>query len=91
MQRISVVGNSGSGKTTLARRPATALGVPHLELDPVFHQIGWQPLETGEFRRLVSEFTAGPGWVVDGNYSKGQDIVWGWPTPWSGSIRPGTR
>ncbi len=72
-----MVGNSGSGKTTLARRLAAALGVPHLELDSVFHQPGWQPLETGEFRRLVSEFTAGPGWVVDGNYSKVQDIVWG--------------
>ncbi len=76
VQRISVVGNSGSGKTTLARRLAAALGVPHLELDSVFHQPGWQPLEPGEFRRVVSEFTAGPGWVVDGNYSKVQDIVW---------------
>jgi adenylate kinase family enzyme len=77
MQRISVVGNSGSGKTTLARRLAAALGVPHLELDSVFHQPGWQPLETGEFRRLVSEFTAGRGWVVDGNYSRVRDIIWG--------------
>jgi adenylate kinase family enzyme len=76
MQRISVVGNSGSGKTTVALRLAAALGVPHLELDSVFHQPGWQPLETGEFRRVVSEFTAGSGWVVDGNYAKVQDIIW---------------
>ena len=72
-----MVGNSGSGKTTIARGVAAALGVPHLELDAVFHQPGWQPLETSEFRRIVSEFTAGPGWVVDGNYSKVRDIVWG--------------
>ena len=71
-----MVGNSGSGKTTLARRLAATLGVPHLELDSVFHQPGWQPLEPGEFRRVVSDFTAAPGWVVDGNYSKVQDIVW---------------
>ena len=77
MQRISVVGNSGSGKTTVARRLAATLGVPHLELDSVFHQPGWQPLETGEFRRVVSEFTGAPGWVVDGNYSKVLDIIWG--------------
>lgn len=76
MQRISVVGNSGSGKSTLARRIAAALDIPHLELDSVFHQPGWQPLETGEFRRRVTEFTAGPAWVVDGNYSKVRDIVW---------------
>jgi adenylate kinase family enzyme len=76
VQRISVVGNSGSGKTTIARAVAAALGIPHLELDAVFHQPGWQPLATSEFRRIVSEFTAGPSWIVDGNYSKVQDIIW---------------
>ena len=69
VQRISVVGNSGSGKTTIARRLAAGLGIPHLELDAVFHQRDWQPLATSEFRRIVSEFTAGASWVVDGNYS----------------------
>ena len=81
MLRISVVGNSGSGKTTVARAIAGALGVPHLELDAVFHQPGWQPLDTEEFRRVVSDFTDAEtnadGWVVDGNYSRVRDIVWG--------------
>jgi adenylate kinase family enzyme len=77
VQRISVVGNSGSGKTTVASAIAEALGVPHLELDSVFHQPDWQPLDTGEFRRIVSEFTAADGWVVDGNYSRVRDIIWG--------------
>jgi len=76
MQRISVVGNSGSGKTTVAKAVAAALGVPHLELDSVFHQPDWRPLDADEFRRIVSEFTAGDGWVVDGNYSAVRDIVW---------------
>ena len=77
VQRISVVGNSGSGKTTIARRLAAGLGTRHLELDAVFHQPDWQPLATSEFRRIVSEFTVGASWVVDGNYSKVRDIVWG--------------
>ena len=76
VQRISVVGNSGSGKSTLARRIAAALDIPHLELDSVFHQPGWQPLDTGEFRQRVTEFTGGQAWIVDGNYSKVQDIIW---------------
>jgi adenylate kinase family enzyme len=76
VRRISVVGNSGSGKTTIARAVAAAAGIPHLELDSVFHQPGWQPLESGEFRRRVSEFTSAPAWVVDGNYSDVRDIVW---------------
>lgn len=77
MQRISVVGNSGSGKTTLARQLAAKLAIPHLELDSVFHQPGWQPLPRDEFRRRVSEFTKASCWVTDGNYSAVQDIVWG--------------
>lgn len=76
MRRISVVGNSGSGKTTLARRLAAVLEVPHLELDSVFHQPGWQPLDTEEFRDRVAAFISGESWVVDGNYSKVRDIVW---------------
>jgi adenylate kinase family enzyme len=81
VQRISVVGNSGSGKTTIARAIAEALGVPHLELDGVFHQPDWQPLDTDEFRRVVSEFTAADSWVVDGNYSGSGTSCGIWPTP----------
>jgi len=71
-----VVGNSGSGKTTLARALAAELGVPQLELDSVFHQPGWQPLDRPIFVQLVDEFTKAPGWVVDGNYSAVRDLIW---------------
>jgi adenylate kinase family enzyme len=74
--RVSVVGNSGSGKTTLAVALSAALDLPHLELDSVFHQQGWVPLEKPEFRRRVADFVAGPRWVTDGNYSKVQDLIW---------------
>jgi len=74
--RISVVGNSGSGKTTVAAALAAALGVPHLELDSVFHQPGWVPLPEEEFRRRVAEFIAAGRWVTDGNYSAVQDLIW---------------
>jgi adenylate kinase family enzyme len=76
VQRISVVGNSGSGKTTLAKAVARELGVPHMELDAVFHQPDWQPLETGLFRARVGEFIAADAWVIDGNYSAVQDLIW---------------
>jgi adenylate kinase family enzyme len=71
-----VVGSSGSGKTTLAGRLAVAMHAPHLELDAVFHQPGWRPRPLAEFRDEVASFVAGERWVVDGNYSHVQDIVW---------------
>ena len=76
VRRVSVVGNSGSGKSTLARELAASLGVPHLELDSVFHQPGWEPLSRDEFQRLVAARTSEGNWVVDGNYSAVQPIVW---------------
>jgi adenylate kinase family enzyme len=76
VQRVSVVGNSGSGKTTFAAELARRIGAPHLELDSVFHQPGWEPLPAEEFRVRVAAFTAGDRWVVDGNYSGVLDLVW---------------
>jgi adenylate kinase family enzyme len=76
VRRVSVVGNSGSGKSTLARQLAARLGVPHLELDSVFHQPDWEPLPQGVFQRLVAERAAEDGWVIDGNYSAVRPIVW---------------
>jgi adenylate kinase family enzyme len=74
---VAVVGCTGSGKTTLAGELARVLGSPHIELDAVFHQPGWTELDPGEFLARVDAATAGPGWVVDGNYSAVRDVVWG--------------
>lgn len=76
-RRILVRGCSGSGKTTVATTLAGQLGVPHVELDALFHQPGWEPRDPEAFRADVAARTAGDGWVVDGNYdSKGvQDVV----------------
>ena len=71
-----MVGCSGSGKTTLARSLAGALGVPHIELDAIFHQPGWTPLDDDTFRTRVTEATTPDRWVVDGNYSTVRDMVW---------------
>ena len=77
MQRINVVGTSGSGKTTVARKAAEALGFPHVELDALHWEPGWQEAPVEVFRERVSEATRDSPWVVDGNYGKVRDIVWG--------------
>ena len=76
MRRVSVVGTSGAGKSTFAAALARVLGVPWLELDSVYHQAGWTPLDGEEFRRRVALVASAPGWVIDGNYSKVRDLVW---------------
>ena len=77
MRRVSLVGCPGSGKTTVGRRLARSLGVPFIELDAIFHQPGWRQLEREDFRERVGEALAPERWVVDGNYSAVQDLVWG--------------
>ncbi len=76
VRRVSVVGTSGAGKSTVARELAAILDVPHVELDGIHHQADWEPLPTDEFRRIVAAKAAADGWVIDGNYSSVQPLVW---------------
>ena len=77
LQRFVVVGISGSGKSTTARRIAQRLAIAHIELDAAYHQAGWRPAALDDMRAQVDAATAGPSWVVDGNYvSRVQDVVW---------------
>ena len=39
--RVSVAGAVGCGKTTLARAIATAMGLPHVELDALKFEVRW--------------------------------------------------
>jgi adenylate kinase family enzyme len=76
VRRVSVVGVSGSGKSTFGRELAARLAVPYAELDAIFHQPEWTPLPEEQFRRRVAAIAAGDGWVIDGNYSAVQPLVW---------------
>ena len=53
------------------------LGTAHVELDSIYHQLGWTPLSHDEFRERVTAATESDSWVVDGNYSVIRDITWG--------------
>jgi len=77
MNRIAVVGATGSGKTTLAGKIAQHLGIPHLEADSVYWGPNWKPIPLDEFRFRIDTVTRNNQWVIDGNYSKVRDLVWG--------------
>jgi adenylate kinase family enzyme len=76
MERVIVIGTSCSGKTTLARRVAEVIGSPHIELDSIHWGPNWTEAPTDAFRAAVLERVQDRSWVVDGNYSRVQDIVW---------------
>jgi adenylate kinase family enzyme len=70
MKRVSVIGGSATGKTTVSREIARRLGVPHVELDALHHDPGWQEAPAEVLRERVEDAlaAASDGWVVDGNY-----------------------
>jgi adenylate kinase family enzyme len=65
--RVLVAGTSGSGKTTLAARIGEVLGLPHVEIDALYHGPGWTP--RAEFLAEVEAFTSSPAWVTEWQYS----------------------
>ncbi len=76
-RRIVVVGTTGSGKTTVALALGRILDLPVLELDAVHWGPGWTPRPDPEIRRRIEEVVAAEEWVVDGNYLRFQELVWG--------------
>jgi hypothetical protein len=76
LRRVAVLGASGSGKTCLAGALALRLGVPHVELDALYWDAGWQPASLDVFLARLTEAVAGPDWVTDGNYRHVRQLIW---------------
>ena len=70
MKRVAVMGGSCAGKTTVSHKLAAALRVPHIELDALHHDAGWNeaPADVLQARVRAALDAAPDGWVVDGNY-----------------------
>jgi adenylate kinase family enzyme len=68
MKRIIVVGTSGSGKTTLANKISEITCIEHLELDSIYNQSNWTPIETDKFLATVNDYTDKEAWIICGNY-----------------------
>ncbi|MFJ3384216.1 MULTISPECIES: AAA family ATPase [unclassified Curtobacterium] len=63
-----MAGTTGAGKTTTAGRIGRALGIPHTEIDSLFHGPDWEPRPT--FEADVEAYTAEPEWVTEWQYQQ---------------------
>jgi energy-coupling factor transporter ATP-binding protein EcfA2 len=76
LARVVVVGATGSGKSTFAQRLAVRLGAEYVEVDELFWDAHWTEAAPEVFRARVERATAGPRWVVAGNYGRVRDLLW---------------
>jgi len=71
--RVAVAGVSGAGKTTLARRLGARLGLPHTEIDGLYHGPDWTPRET--FFDDVRVVLEQPAWVTEWQYREVRPLI----------------
>ncbi|MFF4607854.1 adenylate kinase [Streptomyces sp. NPDC001339] len=73
--RVLVAGVCGAGKTTMAAALATRYGLPHHELDALFHGPGW--VKRPEFEADVHAFAHQGRWVCEDQYDGYLgDLLW---------------
>jgi len=72
-RRVVVAGVSGVGKTTLARRIAGVAGIPHTEIDALYHGPDWTPRPA--FADDVRALVAGERWVTEWQYSAARPLL----------------
>ncbi|MGW8970070.1 hypothetical protein [Streptomyces platensis] len=68
-RRIVVLGSPGSGKSTFSHALAAGTGLPLVHLDDAYWRPGWRRPSTPEWERTVERLTAGPCWIIDGNFA----------------------
>ena len=70
MERVLVIGSPGAGKSTLATELARRTALPLFHLDKLHWKPGWVEPGQAEFDAVLTDVTAQPRWIIDGNYGR---------------------
>lgn len=76
MKRIVIIGTTGSGKTTLGENLGRTLNVPATDLDVLHWEDDWQEVPHEVFEQRVIEAISSERWIITGNYSRVQHLIW---------------
>jgi adenylate kinase family enzyme len=76
MKKINVIGTTGSGKSTFSMRLADTIECPYIQMDQLFWKANWVESTDDEFIPKVRAAISADSWVLDGNYSRTNDIKW---------------
>ncbi|MCJ8311446.1 MAG: adenylate kinase [Saccharospirillaceae bacterium] len=76
MKKINVIGTTGSGKSTFSKLLANKIGCPYIQMDQLYWKPNWIEATDDEFIPKVKVAVSGDSWVLDGNYSRTNDIKW---------------
>lgn len=76
MKKVIVIGTTGSGKSTFASQLAKKIEASYVSLDLLFWKADWQGSTDEEFIEKIRHAIATESWIVDGNYSRTQEVTW---------------
>ena len=63
-----IIGSPGAGKSTLSKALARRTGLPVHHLDQLYWRPGWVEPGKAEWAEEVARVSAGPRWIIEGNY-----------------------
>ena len=73
-QKIIVIGCPGSGKSTLAKKLRDVTGLPLFHLDNIWWKADKSHISREEFDQKLNEILLTDRWIIDGNYSRTNEM-----------------
>ena len=76
MKKVNVIGTTGSGKSVFSKLLSNKIDCSYIQMDQLFWKPDWVESTDEEFIAKVTQATSGDSWVLDGNFSRTNEIKW---------------